>query len=139
MQQKIDGFQEKFSGAKDESNKNLTYYDQKQILAESFGTAKAQRKFRSVMTNRVEDVAPDSKNTKGTRDVRIQEMADAVVKDTAEMKKSSANTDAKKAQLYSRAALMPDSVFELLPYKETHEALKNSDADALRELLCGFV
>jgi hypothetical protein len=91
------------------------------------------------MTNRVEDVAPDAKNTKGTRDSRVQEMADAVVKDTAEMKKSSVNTDAKKAQLYSRANLMPDSVFELLPYKETHEALKNSDADALRELLCGFV
>jgi|LauGreDrversion4_2_1035121.scaffolds.fasta_scaffold1043599_2 hypothetical protein len=66
-------------------------------------------------------------------------MADAVVKDTAEMRKSSANTEANKAQLYSVAALMPDSIFELLPYKETHEALKNSDSEALRELLCGFV
>ena len=95
MQQKIDGFQEKFSATKNEATR--TYYDQKQILAESFGTAKAQRKFRSVMTNRVQDEAPDQNNTKGTRDSRVQEMADAVVKDTAEMRKSSANTEAKKA------------------------------------------
>ena len=66
-------------------------------------------------------------------------MADAVVKDTIEMKKQSANTDAKKAQMYNRAMLMPEQIFELLPYKETHEALKNSDTEALRELLCGFV
>lgn len=66
-------------------------------------------------------------------------MADAVVKDTVEMKKQSANTDAKKAQMYNRAMLMPDAIFDLLPYKETHEALKQGDADALRELLCGFV
>lgn len=66
-------------------------------------------------------------------------MADAVVRDTAEMKKQNTNSDAKKAQMYNRAALMPDSIFELLPYKETHEALKNSDLEALRELLCGFV
>lgn len=72
MQQKIDGFQEKFSASKEESSTQRTYYDQKQILAESFGTAKAQRKFRSVMTNRVEDEAPDSKNNaKGTRDSRV--------------------------------------------------------------------
>lgn len=34
---------------------------------------------------------------------------------------------------------MPEQIFELLPYKETHEALKNSDSEKLRELLCGFV
>ena len=34
---------------------------------------------------------------------------------------------------------MPENVFELLPYKETHEALKASDEDKLHELLCGFV
>jgi hypothetical protein len=35
-------------------------------------------------------------------------MADAVVKDTTEMKKQSANTDAKKAQMYNKAMLMPE-------------------------------
>ena len=34
---------------------------------------------------------------------------------------------------------MPENLFYLLPYKETHEALKASDEDKLRELLCGFV
>lgn len=34
---------------------------------------------------------------------------------------------------------MPEQIIELLPYKETHEALKNSDSEKLRELLCGFV
>jgi len=34
---------------------------------------------------------------------------------------------------------MPDTVFEQIPYKETHEALKNQDEDKLKELLCGFV
>ena len=34
---------------------------------------------------------------------------------------------------------MPENVFDLLPYKETHEALKTYDEEKLRELLCGFV
>jgi hypothetical protein len=34
---------------------------------------------------------------------------------------------------------MPENVFDLLPYKETHEALKAANEDRLRELLCGFV
>lgn len=34
---------------------------------------------------------------------------------------------------------MPDQIFDLLPYKETHEALKTADSDKLSELLCGFV
>jgi hypothetical protein len=34
---------------------------------------------------------------------------------------------------------MPENVFDLLPYKEIHEALKVSNEDRLRELLCGFV
>jgi len=42
MQQKIDGFQEKF--APQQSNRDKTYYEMKQDLAKSFGTAKAQRK-----------------------------------------------------------------------------------------------
>ena len=34
---------------------------------------------------------------------------------------------------------MPSQIFDLLPYKETHEALKNADHNKMKELLCGFV
>lgn len=54
------------------------------------------------MTNRVEDAGADAKNTKGTRDSRVQGMADAVTKDTNEMKKSAQNSEAKKSILYSK-------------------------------------
>lgn len=126
MQQRIDGFQEKFAAAGNQGT-SKTYYEQKQVLAQSFGTAKAQRKLQSVLTNRVEDGDANTKNTKGVRDARVQEMATIVAKDTNEAKKASANTEAKKSQMYNRATLMPATILELLPYKETHEALKNSD------------
>jgi hypothetical protein len=66
-------------------------------------------------------------------------MANEVSKVSADVKKAAIGSEAKKHQLYSKEALMPENVFELLPYKETHEALKASDEDGLRELLCGFV
>lgn len=66
-------------------------------------------------------------------------MANTVTKDTDDHKKNTANNDAKKKELYGRRALMPDNIFELLPYKETHEALKDEDEDALKALLCSFV
>lgn len=80
----------------------MTYFDQKQILAETFGTAKAKRKFKSAMTNRIEDTGAETKNTKGTRDKRVQDMAGAVTKDTNEMKKSAQNSEAKKSIIYSK-------------------------------------
>lgn len=138
IQQKIDGFQERFS-ASGNQGATKTYYEQKQVLAQSFGTAKAQRKLQSVMTNRVEDGEPNPKNTKGVRDARVHDMAASVAKDTNEAKKAAANTQNKKSTTYGRAALMPAQILELLPYKETHEALKNSDYDALHQLLNRFV
>lgn len=91
------------------------------------------------MTNRVEDGEPNPKNTKGVRDARVHDMAASVAKDTNEAKKAAANTQDKKSTTYGRAALMPSQILELLPYKETHEALKNSDYDALHQLLNRFV
>lgn len=57
MSQKIDGFMEDF-GVKqdiDQAVRNLEYYEQKKLVAGSFGTDKAKRKLASVMTNRVDD------------------------------------------------------------------------------------
>ena len=91
MHQKIDGFQEKYSAA---ASEDLAYYDQKKLLAQSFGTAKAQRKLQSVLTNRVDEVAGGSK---GIYDSRVQTMAQTVSKDAAEIKKQNVTTDSKKA------------------------------------------
>lgn len=55
------------------------------------------------------------------------------------MKKANIQTDTKRQQMYGRDALMPTSIFEVIPYKDTFEALKNEDEDRLKELLCGFV
>jgi hypothetical protein len=43
MLQKVEGFQEKYGASKDgaEAINQLNYYDQKKLLAQSFGTAKA--------------------------------------------------------------------------------------------------
>jgi len=41
--------------------------------------------------------------------------------------------------MYGRDALFPEHIFEIIPYKDTFEALKISDEDRLKELLCGFV
>ena len=139
MHQKVEGFSDKFAPTATDTSKTLAYYDQKQLLAQSFGTAKAQRKLASVLTNRVDDQPANENSSKGVRDQRVHEMANEVSKVAAEVKKAAVGSEAKKQQLYSRDALMPENVFDLLPYKETHEALKESDEDKLRELLCGFV
>lgn len=43
----------------DQAVKNLEYYEQKKLVAGSFGTDKAKRKLASVMTNRVDDNQDD--------------------------------------------------------------------------------
>ena len=140
MLQKVDGFQEKYCASKEggEAIGQLAYYEQKKLLAQSFGTAKAQRKLQSVLTNRVEEIVGEG-SSKGINDQRLQTLAQNVTKDTNEMKKSNIQTDSKRQQTYSREALMPASIFEVIPYKYTHEALKNEDEPKLKELLCGFV
>ena len=65
-------------------------------MAQSFGTAKAQRKLASVLTNRVDDTAGNENGNKGVRDQRIQEMANQVSKDAAEMKKAAQGSDTKR-------------------------------------------
>lgn len=77
-----------------------------------------------MLTNRVDDQAGNDNKNKGVRDQRVHEMANEVSKSSAEVKKAAVGSEAKKQQLYSKDALMPENVFELLPYKETHEALK---------------
>ena len=54
------------------------------MLAQSFGTAKAQRHLASVLTNRVDEV---TEGKKGIHDSRVQKMAKNVNKDAAEIKK----------------------------------------------------
>jgi hypothetical protein len=44
-------------------------------------------------------------------------MAKNVNKEAAEIKKQNISSEAKKKTMYNRAALMPDTIFDLIPYK----------------------
>jgi hypothetical protein len=88
-----------------------------------------------VLANRVEDDSATANKAKGIHDQRIHQMAQDVNKDAQEAKKQ--NLTGKKQ--YSKQQLFCEHIFELLPYKQTHEALKNEDLTALQVLLCKFV
>lgn len=66
-------------------------------------------------------------------------MASEVANDTNEMKKAQSNSEARKNTLYGKDALMPQPIFDVLPYKETHTALQEQNSEKLAELLCSFV
>ena len=122
----------------------MTYYDQKQLLAQSFGTIKAQRKLASVLTNRVEDEpvldgSSSKRAKKGTNDARLQDMALGVKSGHDEVKKQMISASERRKTLYSKDALMPSDIFENLPYKMTHKALKEGNEEELKKLLNPFV
>ena len=41
--------------------------------------------------------------------------------------------------MYGKEVLMPQDILQNIPFKQTHEALKKDDQEALKKLLCGFV
>ena len=45
----------------------------------------------------------------------------------------------KKKQMYSRDGLLPEDILNLMPYKQTYEALQKEDSEALSTLLSSFV
>ena len=49
------------------------------------------------------------------------------------------DTSAKKKHMYGKEGLLPEDILNLIPYKQTYEALQNDDKDALSELLSSFV
>ena len=61
----------------------MTLWDKKQLTIKSFGTDKAKRKQESLMLNRVDEDVNDpttmKRSKKGTRDDRLQEMAEKVI------------------------------------------------------------
>jgi hypothetical protein len=101
----------------------MTYADRQKILVDSMGTAKAKRKGDSMRQSRVQDDDGTARGNKGVRDTRVKEMATEVANDTNEMKKAQSNSEARKNTLYGKDALMPQAIFDVLPYKETHTAL----------------
>jgi len=123
----------------------MTYYDQKQLLAQSFGTAKAQRKLASVLTNRVEDEpvldkdGVATKKKKGSRDTRLQPMAEEIKQKTESIKKEQATASQRRKVMYGKEVLMPHEILQNIPFKQTHEALKKDDEEGMKNLLCPFV
>lgn len=41
--------------------------------------------------------------------------------------------------MYSKEGLLPEDILNLIPYKQTYEALQKDDKDALSALLSSFV
>ena len=91
------------------------------------------------MTNRVQDDEPGASKTRGVNDARVKKMAMQVQKDVDVIKSENVMTESRRRSLYSREALLPEDILELIPYKETHQALLDEDADYLAEMLCSFV
>lgn len=144
MSQSIEGFAANFGVSNDIDVKNMTYYDQKKLQIGTFGTGKAQRKLASVIANQVDDAADlesalKSKRAKGAHDTRLTQGAEHVASSHTQVKKEAAQSAAKRRTLYSKAALLPDSIVKKLPFKNTRKALSKQDKDSLREFLCGFI
>ena len=96
------------------------------------------------MSNRVQDDDPvdptkAKRKKKGTGDDRLQEMAENVVEQYEKVKKEAASSAKERKQLYSKEALLPTDILKNIPYKQTHEALREGDIDKLKKLLCSFV
>lgn len=61
-------------------------------------------------------------------------------KQRQDIKKTGENSaNMKKKSCYSKEGLLPESILQLIPYKETQLALDNKDTDELQKLLSQFV
>lgn len=131
--QEINGFKEKYDQQGDnEAIKNMTYMEKKALLVQNFGVLKAKRATASLITNKVQDDGVVNKDGKGTRDQALQQRAAEMQKDAINNQKLS------KKQKYSKEALFPDEILSLIPYRQTYEALKLEDKEALSKLLSTF-
>ena len=44
----------------------------------------------------------------------------------------------RRKKLYSKEQLLPQTILQTIPYKQTHQALQNESIDELKKLLCSF-
>lgn len=81
-----------------------------------------------------------NKEGKGTRDTSILARAEEMEKQLKEDQRNGENSMAfKRSNLYSKQGLLPEEILQLIPYKQTYEALQGSDEDGLKALLSPFV
>jgi len=141
MQQTIKDFEKDYVTVKDREYEDKTYFEMKQIIAKSLGTAKARRKLESLEQNKVEDTEG------GVKSKTLRKQAKNTQNDIEELRKNALSASARRAGLYSKEALMPAHIFADIPYSETYKALKNEkaeegeegpDKDRLKELICPF-
>lgn len=102
------------------------------MLVQNFGVAKAKRATASLITNKVQDDGVVNKDGKGTRDGSMLTKA-------IELDKS-LQIEAKKTRKskYNKDALFPEEILSLMPYRQTFEALKSEDKEALAKMLSTF-
>ena len=101
------------------------------------------------MNNRVtEDVQegdgalPSKRKKTGANDSSLMAAAEMVNTDHTRAKAETVSTVKKRRMMYSKKALMPEEIFNELPYQKTLEALENEADDweeNLRALLCNYV
>ena len=140
FKQEIEGFKEIYGGEDNEAIKNMTYIEKKQLLVKNFGVLKAQRQTEQMISNNVKDEGVTNREGKGTRDTAL--LANAQSMDTqlkASAKNGEKSSVVKKKQMYSKDGLLPEDILNLIPYKQTYEALQKEDYDALSALLSSFV
>lgn len=66
-------------------------------------------------------------------------MAESVAEKHEVVKKELVSASQRRKVLYGKDVLMPQAIFQNIPYKQTHEALKMDDYESLKTLLCSFV
>lgn len=139
--QEIEGFKENYGQTEDnEAIKNMTYIEKKALLVKNFGVLKAQRQTEQMISNNVKDDGVTNREGKGTRDDSLFANAKKMDQEIKAQTKHGENSLAmRKKQMYSKEGLLPEDVLNLIPYKQTYEALQKEDSDALATLLSSFV
>lgn len=98
-----------------------------------------------MLTNRVDDEpvldkdGKPMKRKKGAHDSRLQPVAEELQMKAEALKKEQATASQRRKILYCKEMLMPQEILQNIPFKQTHEALKKDDKEALKKLLCSFV
>lgn len=118
----------------------MSYIEKKQLLVKNFGVLKAQRQTEQMISNNVKDEGVTNREGKGTRDTSLLTNAQAMDSQLkAQTRQGENSVAARKKAMYSAQGLLPEDILNLIPYKQTYEALQSQDEAALSALLSSFV
>ena len=111
----------------------MSYMEKKALIVQNFGVAKAKRATASLITNKVNDEGVTNKEGRGTRSGTLLDKANQ-----QNQEKEQLTAKQNRKQKYTRAQIFPEDILNLLPYKQTFEALQEEDKEKLSKLLTTF-